>query len=220
LKAMKSRARHFWLLVALLVAAGALVNFYEAAGEARVERQALSEFPRELGAWRQRGPDARFDAATEAVLRADDYVTRDYTNAEGRLASFYVGYYRTQRTGATYHSPLNCLPGSGWQLEEPAAVEVRPADGSEAFTANRYVISNGPDRFLLIYWYQGRGRAVASEYWDKVYTVLDSVRLRRSDGSMVRVLVPVVGRSDEEALRAALDFAGQAAPHLSPFVPN
>jgi len=215
-----SRGWHFWALVALLVAAGALVNFYEAAGEARVERRALAEFPRELGEWRQRGPDARFDAATEAVLRADDYVTRDYVSADGRVASLYVGYYRTQRSGATYHSPLNCLPGSGWQLEEPASVEVRPADGSAPFEANRYVISNGPERFLLVYWYQGRGRAVASEYWDKVYTVVDSVRLRRSDGSMVRVLVPAAGRSDEEALRAALDFAGRAAPHLSPHVPD
>ena len=43
----------------------------------------------------------------------------------------------------------------------------------------------------MIYWYQGRGRNVASEYWGKVYTVVDSVRLRRSNGAMVRVTVPI-----------------------------
>jgi EpsI family protein len=216
---MQAKGTHFWALVAALLVAGVVVNFWEVTGEARVERRELAEFPKEVGEWRQRGPDARFDAATEAILRADDYVARDYVSADGRYASFYVGYYGTQRTGATYHSPLNCLPGSGWQLVNPGTVEIRPADGAPAFEANRYVITNGSERQLLVYWYQGRGRAVASEYWDKVYTVLDSARLRRSDGSMVRVLVPV-GKSDEDALKAAVEFAAVAAPHLPPYVPN
>ncbi|HZB44440.1 MAG TPA: EpsI family protein, partial [Pyrinomonadaceae bacterium] len=102
--------RNFWLLFVLLVACGALIHARERAGEVSVARRALKEFPAELGGWQRRGPDARFDAATEAVLRADDYVSRDYATADGRAASLYVGYYRTQRIGATYHSPLNCLP--------------------------------------------------------------------------------------------------------------
>ena len=216
---MKSRGGNFWAMVALLVAGGAVINFWAAAGEARVPRRALAEFPSEVGVCRQVGRDERFDAATEAVLRADDYVSREYATADGRTASLYVGYYLTQRTGATYHSPLNCLPGSGWELAEPGAVEIKPADGSRAFEANRYVIAHGGDRQLMIYWYQGRGRAVASEYRDKLYTVLDSIRLRRSDGAMVRVLVPVRG-SESEAVETAAHFAAQVAPNLSPYVPN
>jgi EpsI family protein len=216
---MRSQSKHFWALVAVLVAAGAVINFLEVVGEARVPRRALAEFPAQVGEWKQTGPDARFDAATEAVLRADDYVTRDYTLAGGASASLYIGYYSTQRAGATYHSPLNCLPGSGWTLTEPATVEIKPADGSPAFEANRYVLQNGTTRQLLVYWHQGRGRAVASEYWDKVYTVMDSVRRRRSDGSMVRVLVPV-GKSDEEALETARAFSAQIAPNLPAYIPD
>jgi EpsI family protein len=216
---MKSQGKHFWALVALVVLGGAVINLWAAAGEAGVTRQTLGAFPSQLGVWRQVGADARFDAATEAVLRADDYVSRDYLTGEGRAASLYVGYYSTQRTGATYHSPLNCLPGSGWTLGEAATVEIKPADGSHAFTANRYVIEHGSDRQLMIYWYQGRGRAVASEYWDKIYTVLDSIRLRRSDGAMVRVLVPFRG-SEAETLETAKQFAAQVAPNLAPYVPN
>jgi EpsI family protein len=212
------QGRNFWALVVVLVLAGVVVNFWEVAGEARVERRPLVEFPAEFAGWSRRGPDARFDAATEAVLRADDYVTRDYTDARGQLASFYVGYYGTQRTGATYHSPLNCLPGSGWMLDEPTTVEIKPS-GRPAFEANQYIIRNGTQSMLLIYWYQGRGRAVASEYWDKVYTVIDSVRLRRSDAAMVRVLVPVA-RSEQEAAETAKRFAADAAPHLSLYVPD
>jgi len=216
---MKSRAAQFWVLVVVLASAGAVVNFWEVAGEARVARRPLVEFPTEFAGWSRRGSDARFDAATEAILRADDYVSRDYADASGRVASLYVGYYGTQRTGATYHSPLNCLPGSGWSLDEPAAVEIRPADGRAPFEANRYVIRNAGQSMILVYWYQGRGRATASEYWDKVYTVVDSVRLRRSDAAMVRVLVPVT-RSEQEALETAAGFAAEAAPLLPPYVPD
>ena len=216
---MKAQAKHFWAMLALLVVGGAVVNFWAAAGEARVPRRALAEFPSEVGAWRQVGRDERFDEATETVLRADDYVSREYVTGDGQTASLYVGYYLTQRTGATYHSPLNCLPGSGWELNEPGTVEISPANGAPAFEANRYVVQHGSDRQLMVYWYQGRGRAVANEYRDKVYTVLDSIRLRRSDGAMVRLLVPVRG-SEAEALESAREFAAQVAPNLAPYVPN
>jgi len=206
-------------MAALLVLGGALVNFWAAAGEARAPRSPLAGFPAEFGGWRQTGRDVRFDAATEAVLRADDYVSRDYAGEGGRSASLYVGYYSTQRTGATYHSPLNCLPGSGWTLNEPKTVEVRPADGRAPFRANSYVIEHGADRMLMLYWYQGRGRAVASEYVDKVYTVFDSIRLRRSDGAMVRVIVPF-RENEREAEATAAQFAAQVAPNLSAYVPD
>jgi EpsI family protein len=211
--------KHFWAMAALLILGGAVVNFWAAAGEARVSRRALAEFPSKVGGWRQAGRDTRFDAETEAVLRADDYVSRDYAAPGGRTASLYVGYYATQRTGATYHSPLNCLPGSGWTLNKPATVEVRPAGGREPFRANSFVIEHGEDRMLMLYWYQGRGRAVANEYLDKAYTVFDSIRMRRSDGAMVRVLIPFRG-SEAEAAAAASEFAAQVAPSLPAYVPD
>lgn len=217
---MRSRGWHFWGLVVLLLAGGALVNVWERVGEARVERRALKDFPAELGAWRQRGADTRFDAATEQVLKADDYLARDFRReADGAFANFYVGYYATQRNGSTYHSPLNCLPGSGWAMTNAGVIRITPAGGGPAFEANRFVIESGGQRSLLVYWYQGRGRAVASEYWGKIYTVLDSVARRRSDGAMVRVVVPV-GRSEDEALKAAVEVASLAAPQLPSFVPD
>ncbi len=216
---MRRSGFRFWAMFALLVLGGAVVNWWERAGEAHVERRPLAEFPSQLGAWRQRGADEKFSDEVQQVLRADDYVMRDYAASDGRVANFYVGYYLTQRNGATYHSPLNCLPGSGWTMRDPATVEITPAGGGAAFEANRYIIENGDNRQLLIYWYQGRGRAVASEYWGKLYTVLDSVKMRRSDGAMVRVIVPF-GRDEASALRSAEEVASLAAQQLPAFVPN
>jgi EpsI family protein len=207
----------FWMLLVALLLGGIIINLWDRGGEAKVARQPLSNFPRQVGSWRQQGQDVRFDSETEKVLRADDYVSRNF-ETNGVVASLYVGYYATQRTGATYHSPLNCLPGSGWVMTDGGRIAINPANG-QGFEANRYIIQSGSQRALMIYWYQGRGSAVASEYWAKIYTVLDSVRRRRSDGALVRVMVPVVG-SQPEAEKAALDLASQAAANLPAFVPN
>jgi EpsI family protein len=209
----------FWAMFALLVFGGAVVNWWERTGEAHVARQQLSQFPSQLAEWQQRGADGKFTTEVEQILRADDYVMRDYAAPDGRTANFYVGYYLTQRNGATYHSPLNCLPGAGWTMRDPALVRITPEGGGQPFEANRYILENGDSRQLLIYWYQGHGRTVANEYWGKFYNVVDSVRLRRSDGAMVRVMVPV-GRDESAALRSATEFAALAAQQLPAFVPN
>lgn len=218
-KVKQSKSWRYVALLAALLASGIVINVWNRVGEAHVDRRPLRDFPAQLGQWRQIGVDERFDKETEAVLRADDYISRNYALPDNRIAGFYVGYYATQRNGATYHSPLNCLPGSGWTMTDPATIKITPANGAPAFEANRYIIQNGQSKQLLVYWYQGRGRTVSSEYWGKVYTVLDSIKRRRSDGSMVRVMVPL-GNSEEAALHAAADLAAQAAPALPAYVPN
>ena len=186
---MKSSLR-FGVLLVLILVAGVLVNAWSYLGEAHVERKQLKDFPQSVGAWQKTGNDQILDDETLKVLRASDYLLRDFRKSDGRIANLYVGYYATQRSGATYHSPLNCLPGSGWTLSEPGKATIALPDGS-SFVANKYVIQNGDYKSMMVYWYQGRGRNVASEYWGKVFTVFDSVRLRRSDGAMVRVTVPI-----------------------------
>jgi EpsI family protein len=214
---MKSSWR-FGLLLVVLVAGGILVNTWTYLGEAHVERQELKSFPMQVGAWKQEGVDQHFDAQTMSVLRASDYLLRDYRLGKGQTANLYIGYYATQRDGASYHSPLNCLPGAGWSMVDPAMITITLPNG-KSFVANKYVIENGNIRQLMIYWYQGRGRMIASEYWGKIYTVLDSVRLRRSDAAMVRVTVPITA-SDAAALESAREFAAVTSEVLPEFVPN
>jgi EpsI family protein len=212
---MKSSLRVILLFV-LIVSGGALVNGWAYLGEKQVPRKPLKSFPEKVGDWTQSGSDQILDEPTLKVLRASDYLLRDFRRPDGLSANFYVGYYATQSDGASFHSPLNCLPGSGWVLSSPAAATVTGPDG---FTVNKYVIQNGDYKSLMLYWYQGRGRSVASEYWGKVYTVIDSVRLRRSDAAMVRVTVPIV-RSESEALKAATDLAVETGKLLPEYVPN
>jgi len=213
---MKSSLR-FAILLALILVAGIFVNAWSYLGEAHVDRKDLKDFPQTIGAWQKTGPDQILDGETLKVLRASDYLSRDFRKPEGQTANLYVGYYATQRSGATYHSPLNCLPGSGWTLSEPGKATIPLPDGT-SFIANKYVIQTADYKDLMLYWYQGRGRNVASEYWAKVYTVVDSVRLRRSNGALVRVTVPI-GNSEAAAQQAAIEFASAASTVLPEFVP-
>ncbi len=215
---MKSSLR-FGILLVLLLAGGIVVNAWQYLGEVKVTRKELKDFPVQIAAWKQIGSDQVFDKETMSVLRASDYLSRDYRTSDGRLANFYVGYYATQRDGASYHSPLNCLPGAGWVMNNPGTITIKPADGSPAFEANRYLIENSGSKSVLVYWYQGRGRRVASEYWGKIFTVIDSARLRRSDGAMVRVAVPV-GNSEADALAVAANLAANTSTVLPEFIPD
>jgi EpsI family protein len=212
----------FAILFFVLLSGGLVVNAWDYLGETRVERKSLKDFPVRIESWEQTGTDEQFDAETMAVLKASDYLLRNYRGQDGRTLNFYVGYYASQRDGATYHSPLNCLPGSGWVMSEPGSVTITPK-GRTPFVANKYVIQNGDHKEVLVYWYQGRGRSVASEYWGKVYTVFDSVRMRRSDGAMVRITTSI-SDSKPEAVQAALalaaDLAAASASVLPEFIPD
>lgn len=205
-------------VILLLFGAGLAVNWIANRDEVQLERQMLSTLPSRLGEWSQRGDEIKFGEQTESVLRTTDYTMREYTAADGRVANIYVGYYASQRTGATYHSPQNCLPGAGWVMSSPQYIEIRKSDG-EVFRAHRYIVENGIYREVMIYWYQGRGRIEASEYTDKINTVWDSITRRRSDGAMVRVMTGV-GTDEAAAVAAAADLASNLADTLPAFIPE
>lgn len=205
-------------VVVLLIAAGAAVNWFSLRSEAKPPRSSLTELPATLGGWRQKGSDIRFDAGIESVLKTTDYTMREYIGPDGRLGNIYVGYYASQRSGATYHSPQNCLPGAGWVMKAPQYIDITTPAG-RTFRANRYTLENGIYNEVMIYWYQGRGRAEASEYTDKLNTIWDSVTRSRSDGAIVRVMTSV-GHDEAGSIEAAKALSASLADALTPHVPD
>jgi EpsI family protein len=214
---------------ALVVAAAMLGTalFLSKASRAEVvpPRAALATMPMRLGDWNgRRDPDLTADVL--AVAGVDDYLTRTYFRPDGAIANLYIGYYYSQRQGDTIHSPLNCLPGSGWQPIEQGrrTIPVRTAPNAidtVPIEVNRVVIGRGLERQLVIYWYQSHRRVVASEYMGKVYTVLDAVRYNRTDAALVRVVAPLrddlavaaVEPATESFIQTLFPSLGQYLPH-------
>jgi EpsI family protein len=187
-------------------------------------RMAFSLFPTQLGDWQglQRPP---LSDDVLAVLGLDDYITRLYVRPDRTRADLYVGYWKSQRQGDTMHSPQNCLPGAGWTPVSQSLLTFPDPRNPSAppLSVNRYLIQKGLDRQLVLYWYQGRGRIVGSEYWSKAYLVLDAARHNRTDAAIVRVVVPVDGatpQGEAAAQAAALQFVQELLPALGRFLPD
>jgi EpsI family protein len=175
--------------------------------------------PAQLGAWRE-AETQTLDSATLEVLRPEDYLSRTYTNARGVPVFLFIGYYSSQRNGQTYHSPQNCLPGAGYRVLRHE--RLRLDEGAQTGEINHYLIGKGGEKMLTLYWYQARGRVVASEYWGKIYTVQDAVARQRTDGALVRVMLPVDDKADGEgrALAEGMDFVKRLMPELPRLIPN
>ena len=113
----------------------------------------LSALPLQLNDWRGRD-EGRFDRETEAILQADAYLMRTYTRGSIPVTLF-VAYYASQRTGHTIHSPLNCLPGTGWEWVERRQRRIDVAPG-QTIELNRNIARRSSQQDLVDYWYQSR----------------------------------------------------------------
>ncbi len=155
------------------------------------------------------------------VLGVEEYLNRIYRSEGSQTPiGFYLGYWASQREGDTIHSPMNCLPGAGWQPVAQSQVQMtlgnRPAD------VNRVIIEKGGERLLVLYWYQSHGRVVASEYWSKIHMVVDAIRTNRTDAALVRVVVPIKTRDangEASAEKEALAFVNALFPQLGRHLP-
>ena len=174
------------------------------------EVPSLTQVPYAIGDWTGLD-DGSLDADTAAQLGADAYLTRTYSAGSGPDVSLYIAYYAAQRPGVSVHSPLHCLPGTGWEPVDIATVPV--ADGS----VRQMTLQKNLERVAVIYWYQLNGRTVASEIRSKVFGLFDRVRTGRSDAALVRIVVPIAGQPDAAAARG-LSFAGELLPRLAPLL--
>lgn len=214
---MKKNLRYLVMLWFLLLAA-VCTQYLTRAGEREraLPRAALADFPTQLAAWRQVDVQT-LGAGQVRELKADDYLSRTYANDSGATAYLFIAYYASQRHRQTFHSPQNCIPGSGWTMGNHRRHQLG-ATGE----INEYLVAKDDVQMLAFYWYHGRGRVVASDYWGRFYTVNDAVRHGRTDGALVRVIVPM-GKGDEavaQARAAGLDFAEKLLPLLSNYIPD
>jgi EpsI family protein len=183
-------------------------------------RQLLSSLPMEIGD--RKAVSGTLDQATLDILGYPEYILRDYVDQSGRQpwVNLFIAYYATQKAGETPHTPAHCIPGAGWILTQRQLIALKPPDGPR-FPANRYVIVNGADRELVIYWFQAQGREVASEYRLKYYLVANSIRFHRSDGALIRLMTPMYeGESADAAQARVMQLGDPLLSQLSNYIPR
>lgn len=215
-------SRSIVLFVVFLAGAGTVAR--QNRPEPAPVRSTFDRFPAQIQSWTGRSLPP-MEAKILAVLGVDDYMSRVYVTPDRAAVGVYVGYYNSQRQGDSIHSPMNCLPGAGWEPLSQSAVRipVTVREGPTEIDSNRYVIQKGLDRQLVLYWYQSHGRTVASEYRSKFLLIRDAVLLNRTDAALVRVIVPINANLEDgemSAERQATDFVKAMFPLLPEYLPS
>jgi EpsI family protein len=213
---LKSKSARI-LSIVLLAQTGVFYGFSRT--ENIPPRAPLADFSLSNTPW-QMMQNVELDKDTLEVLNADDITSRVYLNRQtGKVATLFVAYFSTQRTGKAPHSPKNCLPGSGWAETQGGTINIAIPGRETPIDVNRYIGARGENQSAVLYWYQSRNRVIASEYSAKIFTVLDAIRYNRSDTSIVRVVVGVQNGDTQQAVDTAVSFVKVFFNPLKKFLP-
>lgn len=179
----------------------------------------FSTFPRQIGEWK--GTEDKFEQKIYNELGVDDSFLGHFQASDNRYVQFYVGFYQSQREGDLIHSPKNCMPGGGWNITDTSIEELKiPGNSPSKIDVIKLDLEKGREKQIVLYWFQSRGRFISSEYWQKIYLVFDSIIKRRTDGSFIRLIAPVINGNEEKALKDLKNFAIEVVPILQEYLPG
>ena len=217
---LRAMPRSFIAATAVVAAGATLEVAIPEHPEAPPSREQFVDFPLRLGEWS--GQKSSLEPDVSDILKLDDYLLADYRSPDGLPINLYVAFYQSQRNGLSIHSPARCLPAGGWRVRSFERYALRGGNaGHRAWPVNRVLIEQGNRQALVYYWFQERGRRITSEYAVRWYLFWDALTAHRTDGALIRLVVPVPKDTNVDGLDARLaKFAFTAESPLSRFVPN
>lgn len=208
------------LLILFLFAATSVLLHATSSVTAVPIKKTLAEFPAQIGEWRLIDSYLSSSDILE-MLGVKDYIQYNYVNPQGDQVNLYIGYYDAVGVTGSYHSPKNCLPGGGWGIAEVKKVPLQgETSRGKPATVAEMLIQDGSEYQVVLYWYQNRGRIIHSEYWEKVYLVLDALFKGRRDGSFVRIMMYVKDGDIQGTEEKAKQFAEQVQVLLQDYLPG
>jgi EpsI family protein len=222
-----------WTVIKTLVAVAFVVlNFYTynymASDAVYPERQDFDSFPLDLGEWACIEPQQISDEV-ENNLGVTDYLVCRFARPDDRVGvDVYIGYHASQvreEGGGSgenaIHPPAHCLPGSGWDIIDNQTVPFSaPGIPQQDAKIKRLVVAKGNARQLVYYWYHSRGRVISEDWQKIIYVGLDRALQSRTDGSLIRFTVPIIGDDEAAAEAAFLDLAPRILTLLPDYVPE
>lgn len=183
-------------------------------------RRDFSEFPLTLSEWK--GQREAMEQVYIDALKFTDYALINYRDDHGHTVNFYSAFYASQRKGESVHSPRSCLPGGGWEIESLTQRDIEGVSVSGVpLRVNRALISYGEQKQLVYYWFQQRGRVITNEYLVKWDMFVDAITRNRTDGALVRLVIPMRDGQDVAELDAALAlFSADVSQFLPAYIPD
>jgi EpsI family protein len=210
------RSRHILVgTVTIILVAQAGIVYMLSLPEMSLGTPSLQTLPVNIGQWSAIDENALEPAVAE-YLRPDDYILRDYVSSDGASrTNLFVAYFKSLQNNYGPHSPRHCLPGSGWVPTSWKVVDISVPGRANAIPVNQYLLEKNGQHILVLYWYQNSRRIWAEEYQIKLNLLPDLLQYRRSDISLVRIVMPLSsGASLETPLRRSTEFVRDLFPLL------
>ena len=189
----------------LLCAAGIAAFYVSGRSEIIPDRPRFVAFP---GTDRDCGKDVlsllepEIERALSVSMTTSCRTTRDRT---ARRSIFTSRIMLRREKASQPHSPIDCIPGSGWQITKFERTSY--TDNGAKFPLNRVIIERNSTRQLVYYWFDERGRKIANEYLAKWYLHADAIVMNRTDGALVRLITQIHdGETERDADRASAGF--------------
>jgi EpsI family protein len=204
-----------WTAVGVLLGAYVLSHTMSH-GEPVIPHRPLRDLPYTMENWK--GQEQPLPERIVQAVGVSDYTNRVYFQPADPPVQLYIGYYASQRTGDTMHSPKNCLPGAGWEPISAGYATI-PLTTARQIIVNNYIIQKDLNKQMVFYWYQGRGRVFASEYAGKFWMVTDAISRNRTDGALVRLVTPM-DDGEAKARMRLISFALSLFPELDAIIPK
>lgn len=204
----------FMIVYALFTAATLVITFHRDT-DVPINRP-FSEFPTQVKTWQLLSRN-EFSANVLGVLKATDYLSRQYKDTDGKTVSLYIGYHSGGKDSGGIHSPKHCLPGSGWYEASTRRGVLETPGGT--INLVRAVYQKGDSRELFIYWFQVRDRSISDEYTLKMAEITNSVLYRRRDSSFIRVSVAIESDIDQ-AVAKGEQFIRDFEPLFREYLPR
>ena len=213
----------YWI-VAVLMCVAAVVLYVRGDVDRVPPSEPLANLPMQIDSLT--ATNIPLDDEVLEVLGKGVFLNRLYKPAEqagsssGIPISLFIGYFPTQRTGQSIHSPQNCLPGAGWSFLTSGTADLTDTNGQK-YNVGEYLVSDGRSTQEVLYWYRIHGRSVASDYRAKLDTIADSIRYDRTDAALIRIITPVLpGEDRASAHDRAVQFADKLVPMLPAYIPS
>jgi EpsI family protein len=205
-----------------LLAAACLILAFQASATRMLkidERQmaipGLHQLPPQIAQWNATG-EQTMATATEQYLKPDEYIFRDYKNAQdGATINVFVAYFKSLQSKYGPHSPSVCMPGAGWLVTSSKIANIAVPGQAREFPVNEYTLEKSGQRLFMMYWYQNDRATWAREFEAKLRLLPDLVRYRRSDVSLIRLISPMDGLTPDKELARSVRFAQTIYPLLT-----
>lgn len=198
----------------LLIFSGSALYVLSNIQRTNVPETNLALFPHQLGMWR--GQMSIIDADIERKLSFSDYLMMNFHHPDRmEPINLYIAFYANQRNGESPHSPRVCIPGGGWEMENFERTYLN------GMPVNRTLITREGQKQLVYYWFAERGMIVANEYYKKWLLLKDFLSTGRSDGSLIRVTIPVVDANNlAQSEQIITEFIASAHPVIMQYLPD